>query len=308
MTRRRLLWSVALAMALFASACGGSSPAGSPEPVAAPATAVATVPRIAVTASHRDLAYADGARTLDLYLPRRGASAPIVVWLHGGSWVAGDKVPVPGVVLDLRDRGFALASVNYRLSGLSTHPAQLHDVKGSIRWLRAHADEYGLDPARVYLVGYSAGAHLASLAALTSGDATLEGDVGGNREQSSAVAGVVTYAGPSDIGRLAGECAGCEVSEQFRALGCSFLLCGDRALAASPLTYAKVGAPPFLLLHGSADRVIPSEQSRLLDTALRRAGGSSRLIVVEGGEHNLLDQAANDAAREFLMGLAGLGR
>lgn len=308
MTRRRLISFLALLVALSASACGGSSPAGSSRPIAAPATAIATAPRVAVTASHRDLAYADGARTLDLYLPSREAPAPLVIWLHGGSWVAGDKVPVPAVALDLRDRGFAVASVNYRLTGLSTHPAQVHDVKGAIRWLRAHASEYRFDPARVYLVGYSAGAHLASLAALTSGDPTLEGDVGGNVGQSSAVAGVVAYAGPSDIGRLAGDCAGCEVSEQFKALGCSFLLCGDRAVGASPLTYVKAGAPPFLLLHGGADRVIPPEQSRLLDAALRRVGVSSTLIVVERGEHDLLDRGTSDAAREFLLRLAGLGR
>ena len=309
MTSRYLMWPIALVLAVLASACGGSSPPGSPKSASGPATAKATViPRVARYASHRDLAYADGVRTIDLYLPSRGAPAPVVVWLHGGSWVAGDKVPVPPVVLDLRDRGFAIASVNYRLTGLSTYPAQLHDVKGSIRWLRAHANEYGFDPARVYLVGFSAGGHLASLAALTSGDATLEGDVGGNREQSSAVAGVVAYAGPSDIGRLVGECTGCEVSEQFQALGCSFLLCGDRARGASPLTYAKAGAPPFLLLHGSADRVVPPEQSRLLDGALRGVGVSSRLIVVAGGEHGLLDDNANEAARGFLLGLAGLGR
>lgn len=278
-------------------------------PLGDPPPAVRTpTPQPGVIASHRDLPYADGARTLDLYLPSRGGPAPVAVWLHGGSWVAGDKTPVPAVLLGLRERGFAVASVNYRLTGLNSHPAQLHDVKGAVRWLRAQAPQYGLDPSRIYLVGFSAGGHLASLAALTTGDASLEGDVGGNRGQSSAVGGVVAYAGPSDLPRLAGECAGCEVSTEFQALGCSFLLCGERGRAASPMAYAHRGAPPFLLLHGDADRVVPLEQSRLLDGALRSAGVSSRLVVVAGGQHGLLDATADEATREFLLGLAGLGR
>ncbi len=288
---------------MLAGACGTSKASSLGEPALSPASTSQPA-----SASYQDLSYADGARLLDLYLPRRGTPAPVAVWLHGGSWVAGDKRPAPAVLLGLRDRGFAVAAVNYRLTGINSHPAQLHDVKGAVRWLRAHAVEYGLDPARVYLVGFSAGGHLASLAALTSGNDALEGDVGGNLDQSSAVAGVVVYAGPSDLPRLAGECAGCQVSAQFQALGCSFLLCGEFGAAASPLTYAKAGAPPFLILHGDADRVVPVEQSRLLDTALRQSSVRSRLVVVAGGQHGLLDGAAERATREFLLGLAGLRR
>lgn len=305
MIRRFSMLSAGLACIALAGACGGpdAAPPGDPPPAVRTPT-----PQRGAVASHRGLAYADGARTLDLYLPARSAPAPVAVWLHGGSWVAGDKTPVPGVLLGLRDRGFAVASVNYRLTGLTSHPAQLHDVKGAVRWLRAHAAEYGLDPSRVYLVGFSAGAHLASLAALTSGDASSEGDVGGNLGQSSAVAGVVAYAGPSDLPRLAGECTGCEVSAQFQALGCTFLLCGERGRAASPLTFVHRAAPPFLLLHGDADRVVPLEQARIMDEALRGAGASSRLVVVPGGQHGLLDAAADEAARAFLLRLAGLDR
>lgn len=305
MSRRLVLAiSTGLLSLLLTSACAGSRtpPLGSPPPAARTPT-----PQSGAIASHRDLAYAEGARTLDLYLPPRGAPAPVAVWLHGGSWAAGDKTPVPAVLLGLRDRGFAIASVNYRLTGLKSYPAQLHDVKGAVRWLRAHASEYGLDPSRVYLVGFSAGGHLASLAALTSGDASLEGDVGGNLGQSSAVGGVVVYAGPSDLPRLAGECTDCEVSVEFQALGCSFLLCGERGRGASPVTYAHRGAPPFLLLHGDADRVVPLEQARMLDQALRVAGAPSRLVVVPGGQHGLLDASADQATRGFLLGLAGLG-
>lgn len=296
-------------MAALAPACrdaetlpAGSTPASTPSAVRTP------TPQPGAIASHRDLVYADGVRTLDLYLPPGGAPAPVAVWLHGGSWVAGDKSPLPGVLLGLRDRGFAVASVNYRLTGLKSHPAQVQDVKGAVRWLRAHAGEYGLDPARVYLVGFSSGGQLASLAALTAGDASMEGDVGGNRDQSSAVGGVVVYAGPSDLPRLAGECTGCAVSPEFQALGCAFLLCGESGRAASPVAQAHQGAPPFLLLHGDADRVVPLEQSQIMEKALRVTGNLPRLVVVPGGQHGLLDATADAATWEFLLGLAGIAR
>lgn len=297
--------AVSIAVGLVLGVLGAGWALGRSTPDEAP-TGDAT-PRVSSTPTHTDLAYADGARTLDLYLPPSTLPAPVVVWLHGGSWVAGDKRPVPALLDGLRERGFAVAAVNYRLTGLSSHPAQLHDVKGAIRWLRAHAETYGLDSSRVYLVGFSAGAHLASLAALTSDDPTLEGDVGGNLDQSSEVGGVVAIAGASDLPRLAGECEGCAVSAQFQALGCSFLLCGVSGRAASPLTYVHRGAPPFLLLHGDADRVIPAEQARLLDEALRAAGVTSTLLLTPAGEHGLLDVPAGEAARRFLLGLAGIG-
>lgn len=299
----RLLLLVLCTAAVGLVACDRSrAPAAAPPPAERTPT-----PLAAPGPSHRDLPYADGTRRLDLYLPERPAGpAPVLVWVHGGSWVAGSKTPAPRVLLDLRDGGFAVAAVDYRLSGLASHPAQVQDVKGAVRWLRAHAREYGLDPARVYLVGFSAGGHLAALAALTAGDPAAEGDVGGNLDQSSAVAGVVVYAGASDLPRLAGECEGCQTSEQFLALGCSFLLCGERGRFASPVTHVRRDAPPFLLLHGEADRVIPLEQSTLLDRALREAGAPSRLVVVAGGQHGLLDASADAATRAFLLGLAGL--
>jgi acetyl esterase/lipase len=309
MPRPVLLGVLCLAVVSLASACALRS---TPEPSSDPArtgsvapTAAATSTIAAPEATHHDLAYADGGRMLDLYLPREGR-APVIVWLHGGSWIAGDKRPVPRLLLDLRDRGFAVAAVNYRLTGLNSHPAQLHDVKGAVRWLRANSEAYRLDPGRVYLVGFSAGAHLASLAALTAGDTTLEGDVGGNAGVSSAVGGVVAIAGPTDLPRMAGECSGCEVSAEFQALGCAFLLCGGRGRAASPLTYVHRGAPPFLLLHGEADRVVPAEQARLLDAALRASGVPSSLLVTPGGGHGTPDLRADEAARRFLLGLAGI--
>lgn len=305
MPRRLLILSGLVTVAILAGACARS---GATPPDSIPPAARTPTPQPGVSPTHRDLAYADGARTLDLYLPPRTDTVPVAVWLHGGSWVAGDKRPLPGVLLGLRERGFAVAAVNYRLSGLSSFPAQVQDVKGSVRWLRAHAGEYGLDPSRVFLVGFSAGGHLASLAALTAGDPVLEGDVGGNVAESSAVAGVVVYAGPSDLPRLAGECTNCEVSEEFQALGCAFLLCGERGRAASALTHVSGSAPPFLLLHGGADRVVPPEQSRLLEEALRAVGAPVELRVIAGAPHGLLGASADEATRAFLLGLAGLGR
>lgn len=308
MPRPALLRLLCLAVLAVAQGCALRS---APEPGSRDATADAPAPAPtaaaapAMTGTYQDLGYADGGRTLDLYLPGAGR-APVAVWLHGGSWIAGDKRPLPRLLVDLRERGFAVAAVNYRLTGLNSHPAQLHDVKGAVRWLRANAEVYGLDPGRVYLVGFSAGAHLASLAALTAGDAGLEGDVGGNAGVSSAVGGVVAIAGPSDLPRMAGECTGCEVSAEFRALGCAFLLCGGQGRAASPLSHVHRGAPPFLLLHGDADRVVPAEQARLLDAALRASGVPSSLVITPGGGHGTPDARADEAARLFLLGLAGI--
>lgn len=300
---------LSVAVLALASACALRSAPEQPSDSARPSGPTAVAPAASTVAapgaSHQDLAYAEGGRTLDLYLPGAG-QAPVVVWLHGGSWIAGDKRPLPRFLVDLRERGFAVAAVNYRLTGLNSHPAQLHDVKGAVRWLRANAEVYGLDPGRVYLVGFSAGAHLASLAALTAGDPSLEGDVGGNAGVSSAVGGVVAIAGPSDLPRMAGECTGCEVSAEFQALGCAFLLCGGRGRAASPLTHVHRGAPPFLLLHGDADRVVPAEQARLLDAALRASGVPSSLVVTPGGGHGTPDARSDEAARRFLLGLAGI--
>ncbi|HZW07217.1 MAG TPA: alpha/beta hydrolase, partial [Phycisphaerales bacterium] len=153
------------------------------------------------------------AGTTNLLLDVRGATGsgpgprPVLLWIHGGGWQSGTENNVAGVALELRSRGITVASVDYRLSGEAVFPAQVHDCKGAIRYLRAHAAEFNIDPARIAVWGSSAGAHLAALVATSSGVASLEGETGGNLDQSSAVVAGVSYFGPTDILNMGLDCA-----------------------------------------------------------------------------------------------------
>ncbi|MCS7032436.1 MAG: alpha/beta hydrolase, partial [Phycisphaerae bacterium] len=131
---------------------------------------------------------------LDLYLPPKPETPlPVVVWIHGGGWSSGSKDNPPAV--RLTSQGYAVASINYRLTDSATFPAQIHDAKAAIRWLRAHADHYGLDPARIGVWGASAGGQLALLLGVGADVPELEGTLGEHRDQSSRVACVVDYFG-----------------------------------------------------------------------------------------------------------------
>ena len=186
--------------------------------------------------------------------------------------------------------GFAVASANYRLVPSVTYPAPVHDVKAAVRWLRANAGEYGLDPDRIALGGASAGGHLASLAALTTGDAALEGDVGDHVGVSSAVSAVVAYFPGGDLllssGRNPLESRVLGPSPAAALLGLDSVD-DDPALtrAASPRHRAHAGAPPHLILHGDRDTMVNHEQSRVLHDALSAAGASSLFLLISGAGH-----------------------
>jgi hypothetical protein len=151
--------------------------------------------------SHRDLVYVEGGHErhkLDLYLPEKAdGPLPLIIWVHGGGWQNGSKDGCPPLRGGYIERGYAVASINYRLSGHAVFPAQIEDCKAAIRWLRAHAKEYGLDAKRFGVWGSSAGGHLVALLG-TSGD-VKEFDVGANLDQSSRVQAVCDYYGPTDF-------------------------------------------------------------------------------------------------------------
>ena len=157
----------------------------------------------------RDLEYAnvDGeSLQLDLYLPEKSETKPpLLVWIHGGGWTKGSKSGINPIFIRLTAEGYAAASIDYRLDGLTSHPKQIHDCKGAIRWLRANADKYGYDVTRIGVGGGSAGGHLVLLLGLSSGIEELEGDVGGNLDQSSQVHAVVDLFGPSALGLVCRE-------------------------------------------------------------------------------------------------------
>jgi acetyl esterase/lipase len=207
---------------------------------------------------------------LDLYLPEEkpDKALPVIVWIHGGAWLAGDKKNCPAV--GLATRGYAVASINYRLSQKAVFPAQIHDCKSAIRWVRANAAKYGMDADRIGVWGRSAGGHLVALLG-TSGEVDeLEGE-GGNLEQSSRVQAVCDFFGPTNF-----------LSAQ-----------------ASPVTHVSKDDPPFLIMHGDRDRVVPLEQSKILHEALKKAGVESTFHVVEGAGHGFGGRGIMEMVQAF---------
>jgi len=249
-----------------------------------------------------------GARPLelDLYLPPAGP-APLVVFLHGGGWRLGSRralgpayagaSPHPFEVM--AQAGIAVASVDYRLSGEAVWPAQLHDAKAALRWVRRRAAELDVDPGRIAAWGESAGGHLAELLGLSAGDPALEGDVGVTGE-SSAVSAVAAWYAPSDVRRVAtdtGADPDAPDSREAQLLGGPVPTLPEPAARASPISHVAPAAPPFLLLHGRADRFVPSVQSERLHDALRDAGAEVELHEYDGADHMWLGSpaAAEDA-------------
>jgi len=247
---------------------------------------------------YRNLSYVTNGHArqkLDLYIPKRdkGGRPPLIVWVHGGGWFQGSKENCQALGLGFVERGFAIASINYRYSQDAVFPAQLEDCKAAIRWLRAHASEYGYDASRVGVWGSSAGGHLVALLGTTADVAKF--DVGENPNQSSRPQAVVDYYGPTDF--LQAEAH--DNNEKVRRLHAapdsppSRLIGGDihdpanaaLVAAANPITYISDEDPPFLIVHGDIDPRVPHHQSELLHAALAAAGVPTHLVTVRGGVH-----------------------
>jgi acetyl esterase/lipase len=246
----------------------------------------ASMPPLVGVKTERDLTYAtvDGDRKLqlDLYVPEKAeGQLPLVIWIHGGGWRGGTKNVCPAAPFAMR--GYVVASVEYRLSDVAKFPAQIEDCKAAIRWLRANADRYHIDPAKVGVWGGSAGGHLVALLG-TAGD-HKSWDVGEHTDQSSRVQAVCDFFGPADLGHMPDD-------QAKRADGAVALLLGgsvadkrDAARAASPITYVSKDDPPFLICHGTEDRLVPLAQSEKFHDALKDAGVTAKLVKVQGGGH-----------------------
>ena len=256
----------------------------------------------------RDVVYYSPSRELfaDVYLPG-GLQEPCaaIIWVHGGGWRSGDRHLAPDLRRFYAERGYAMVSIDYRLSSEATFPAPVQDLKTSVRWLKQSADSFGIDPKRIALWGSSAGAHLAALAA-ASGTGRFEGSE--YLDQSSSVAGVVAGYAPVDFLQMdahrdpkgtpsedlesvqlpPGSLSTNPDSMESLFLGVPIQMCPERVQEANPITYVESGLPPFLLLHGTSDTVVPVHQSLLLFEALARTGNGASLVLVERLGHGFL--------------------
>jgi len=269
-----------LCAALALGGCGSGPAATSAAATSAPAHATATY-------------CTDGgtAETLDVYEPSRGtAPHPLLLVIHGGSWafgssaLAGQNPLARMTVTAMLSRGFAVASINYRLAPANPWPAQIIDVRCAVRYLRATAARWNLDPQRFTALGTSAGAQLASLAALSAG-AEPQWDNGLYTGESGGFAAVVDGWGPADLTAPGWSALAAAIAEPvFRAAVGS----DSQALRdASPVTWAHAGAPPFLIIQGSRDTLVPAQQSAELQARLASAGAVATLIPVANAEHEL---------------------
>jgi acetyl esterase/lipase len=229
---------------------------------------------------------------LDILQPKQPSAKPrpAIVFIHGGGWSGGSKESALGQLAPFAASGdYFCASVEYRLSGVAIWPAQIHDCKAAIRWLKANAKKYNIDPEKIGIWGGSAGGHLVSLLGVSAGVKALEGD-NGSPGQSSRVACVVDYCGPSDflgIARVK------EATPQRAYDPVSKLLGGpieekkEAAIAASPVTYASKDAAPILIVHGTDDTTVPLDQAEVFYAALKKAGADATFIKVLGGPHSI---------------------
>lgn len=287
--------ATAACVCLF-SACGGSDALTAPgATTATPARTAADLPNLVYATRPRPL-------RLDLYLPAGTPPFPVVVWVHGGGWQSGDKsLARDHPALRQRARGYAVASVEYRLSGEAVFPAQIHDCKAALRWLRGNAAAHGLDPARIAAWGGSAGGHLVALLGTSGGAAELEDPAQGFASESSRVQAVVDWYGPADL--LIWDAPRPPNSAEVLMLGCDPTECRDRAALASPVTHVEHTDPPFFIQHGTADRTVNPLHSELLHGRLLAAAVESTFTPLPGAGHGgaAFTSAANVALIEAFL-------
>jgi acetyl esterase/lipase len=249
----------------------------------------------------RDLAYGpnnkQGGNLLDLYLPARtNQLMPLVVWIHGGGWREGTKEPAPFFLLT--KNGFALASINYRLSKEARFPAQIQDCAEALKWLSANARMYNIDKNRIGIWGGSAGGHLVALIG-TARDAQAPEIMADLKQSARGVKAACDWCGPTDLTAL--------IAKSPKSLLTQMVLdflpqesVDVWARQASPVTYANKNCPSFLIVHGDKDNVVPIEQGRELSEMLKAKGADCSFVIAEGDGHNLAsDKNVNQVLQFF---------
>jgi acetyl esterase/lipase len=293
------VWFLGLADASFAA----SAPSPSASPLSAsPSSSSTDSGGQAQGRTVRDVPYAGHGteQLLDLYLPAgSGTPTPVVLVIHGGAFSAGGRGDEADTVSALLARGYAVADVGYRLSDQAPFPAAVRDVKAAVRWLRAHAGEYGLDPGRFAAWGTSAGGYLAAMIGASGDEFTgLDDPSLGNSEHSSAVEAVVDLYGPTEFAQTDAQAAqaGCSTdaqqhdaadSPESRFLNVPVQTAPELVAAADPISYVRAARvlPRFLIGHGSADCTVPPGQSKVLSAALEQAGVPADYRVLQGAGH-----------------------
>ena len=237
----------------------------------------------------RDITYctADGVPLkMDIYYPEFAtAAAPAVIYVHGGAWIQGDKNEGAGIIEipELRSRGYLVAAVNYRLAPEYKFPAQIEDVKCAVRFLRANAAAYGINPARIGAWGGSAGGHLVALLGTSDPSSGFEGD-GGYADESSRIQAVVDMFGPTDLKALS-----LEGDPRFLLLIFGTINRNANIVKrANPITWISSDDPPFLILHGENDELVPVDQSEIFYNGLVADGVPATLVIVENAGHGFL--------------------
>lgn len=235
---------------------------------------------------------------LDIYLPKDGKDKhKLIVVIYGSAWFSNNLKNAAYMSLGkpLNDAGFAVATINHRSSGDAKYPAQINDVKGAIRYLRANADKLGLDTSFVGITGFSSGGHLSAMAGVTNdlkertvGSKTIdiEGNVGGNLDQSSSVDAVVDWFGPVDMAKM----ENCETvkgadSPEAALIGGAPADNMDMVALISPITYVSEKTAPMIVIHGTADNVVPFCQGEYFSEELKKAGKLVKFIPVTDGQH-----------------------
>ena len=230
---------------------------------------------------------------LDLARPDGDGPFPAIVFIHGGGWYQGGRQGYRGQIQEAAKRGYVAATISYRLmqfdesekettTATPIFPAQIHDAKAAIRWLRANAEKYNVDPNRIGVTGGSAGGHLSLLVGLTDPAANLEGK-SGSPDRSSRVQAVVNVFGPTDMTFCFEKSSVAWIFRLF--MGGTPNEAGERYKAASPITYVSEDDPPVLTLHGDQDALVPVEQATMLDARMKAAGASHTLMMFEGQGH-----------------------
>lgn len=311
MTRKRL--GAAVMAALLTASCGQPANADdrvfptADQPVLEDVFPLEPVSFPGGVKAWRDVVYKknDGYRpqVVDIYVPSGNGPHPLILYIHGGGWRGGHTrhsgafSDFPKVLASLAAEGFTVASLEYRLSSEAQFPAQLQDANAALHFLRARADRYAIDSKRVGVWGGSAGGHLAALTALTCKDTKLDPDAADDGCVQAAVSwyGVFDFAGMNATPD--GNSAGAKL------LGCTGPCTADQNRVVSPVTYIDAKDPPFLLIHGEEDKVVPVAQSRIGEAALKAAGVPVQSIYIPAVDHSFIGKTAADTRAASLKAI-----